>query len=94
MAVAVVAIVAATTVVPTAAGSVHVPVLELGRTALEIKSAVGAEPWSYPVWVRNENGLLNWILGLAAARLRPPAWEPRNVFRTLAPPDGVVAQAG
>jgi hypothetical protein len=71
-----------------------VPVLELGRTALEIKSAVGAEPWSYPVWVRNENGLLNWILGLAAARLRPPAWEPRNVFRTLAPPDGVVAQAG
>ena len=69
------------------------PLLELGRTALEIKSAVGAEPWSYPVWVRHDNGFLNWILGLAVARMRPPAWEPRHVFRTSAPPDGAVANA-
>lgn len=71
-----------------------VPSLELGRTALEIKSAVGAEPWSYPIWVRNENRFLNWFLGLAAERLRSPAWEPRHVFRTLASPGGAVAESG
>lgn len=71
-----------------------VPAVHLGRTALEIKSAVGAEPTSYPVWVRHENGVLNWLLGLAAARLRPTPWEPRNVFGGGGPGDGAAAPAG
>lgn len=58
-----------------------VPVLELGRTALEIKSGVGALPWSFPVWARHENGLLHWLMGLAAARLRRPLWEHRHALQ-------------
>ena len=59
----------------------RLPVVELGRTALEIKSAVGAEPSSFPIWVHHPNPLLHWLLGLAAARVRPTAWVPRRAFR-------------
>jgi len=59
----------------------RLPVVELGRTALEIKSAVGAEPSSFPIWVHHPNPLLHWLLGLAAARVRPTGWTPRRAFR-------------
>lgn len=74
--------------------SAAVPVLELGRTALEIKSAAGAEPVAYPVWVRNENRFLNWILGLSVRRIRPPEWEPRHVFGIRTRDDSVQVRAG
>ena len=59
----------------------ELPVVELGRTALEIKSAVGAQPSSFPLWVRHPNALMHWLLGFAAARVRPTTWSPRHVFR-------------
>lgn len=68
------------------------PLVELGRTALEIKSAVGAQPRLYPVWSRHHNVVLNWLLGLAAARLRTPAWEPRRAFLIASNSSGLMTQ--
>lgn len=72
----------------------RVPVLELGRTALEIKSSTGAEPVTYPVWVRNRNRFLNWVLGLSVQRIRPPEWKPRHVFGERIRDDDVRVRAG
>lgn len=54
--------------------------LGLGRTALEIKSAVGAEPHPVAIYLRSPNGLLHRLLAYAVARLALPAWTPRHPF--------------
>ena len=56
----------------------------LGRTALEIKSAVGATPSEIPVYVRHPSFLMHSVLGWAAGGLPTPTWTPRNPFREQA----------
>ncbi|HCH66533.1 MAG: hypothetical protein CL927_18005 [Deltaproteobacteria bacterium] len=53
----------------------------LGRTALEIKSAVGARPTELPVYIRHPSPVMHFILGWAAGALPTPTWTPRNPFR-------------
>jgi len=53
----------------------------LGRTALEIKSAVGAVPTEIPLYVRHPSALLHPVLGWAAGSIPSPTWTPRNPFR-------------
>jgi hypothetical protein len=54
--------------------------LELGRTALEIKSTVGAQPAGFDVYVRHANSLLHAALGAVLARVPAVDWEPRHAF--------------
>lgn len=56
----------------------------LGRTALEIKSAVGATPTEIPVYVRHPSFVMHSMLGWAAGALPTPTWTPRNPFREQA----------
>ena len=53
----------------------------LGRTALEIKSAVGATPNELPVYIRHPSFLMHSVLGWAAGALSTPDWTPRSPFR-------------
>ena len=53
----------------------------LGRTALEIKSAVGAVPTEIPLYVRHPSALMHPVLGWAAGSIPSPTWTPRNPFR-------------
>ncbi len=52
----------------------------LGRSALEIKSAIGAEPHDVPVYIRHPSALLHPVIGWAASTLPTPSWIPRNPF--------------
>ncbi len=62
----------------------------LGRTALEIKSAVGATPDDMPVYVRHPSFVMHTMLGWAAGALPTPDWTPRNPFHE---PTSVLAAA-
>lgn len=56
--------------------------LNLSRTALEIKSSVGAEPHEMNIYLRHENALINKMLPFALARIVPKNdWEPRSPFK-------------
>jgi len=57
----------------------------LGRTALEIKSAVGAVPTEIPLYVRHPSALLHPVLGWAAGSIPSPSWTPRNPFQEQLP---------
>ena len=59
--------------------------LELGRTALEIKSAIGAQPHRFPVYVRHPGWVLHRALGFAVRRMQAPAFTRRHPFH--APPE-------
>lgn len=59
--------------------------LHLGRTALEIKSAVGAQPQRFPVFVRAPGLLLDLVLGRAVRRLERVSFQPRHPFPAAAP---------
>ncbi len=59
-----------------------IPSTTLGRTALEIKSAVGATPTERPVYIRHPSFLMHSVLGWAAGALPTPSWTPRSPFRT------------
>jgi len=54
----------------------------LGRTALEIKSAVGATPTEVPVYIRHPSALMHSVLGWVAGGLPSTTWTPRNPFRS------------
>jgi hypothetical protein len=54
--------------------------LDLGRTALEIKSSMGARPYDFPIYVRHPSPPLNWLLGFGAARVPGPEWVARSPF--------------
>jgi hypothetical protein len=56
----------------------------LGRTALEIKSAVGATPSEVPVYIRHPSFWMHSVLGWAAGGLPTPEWTARNPFREQA----------
>lgn len=52
------------------------------RTAMEIKSSVGAEPNEMYCYIRASNRITNTILPRAIEYLRPPAdWVPRSPFK-------------
>ncbi|MEZ4961511.1 MAG: GNAT family N-acetyltransferase [Saprospiraceae bacterium] len=52
------------------------------RTAMEIKSSVGAEPFEMYCYIRANNRLMNKILPSVLEYLRPPAdWVPRSPFK-------------
>ncbi len=52
------------------------------RTAMEIKSSVGAEPFEMYCYIRANNRLMNKILPPVLEYLRPPAdWVPRSPFK-------------
>lgn len=52
----------------------------LGRTALEIKSTVGAAAQPMPVYVRAPGWLLAALLRRAIPRIPPPVWTPRRAL--------------
>ena len=61
------------------AGSSH---LNLSRTALEIKSSVGAEPHGMNIYLRHESTWINRILPFVLSRIVPQKdWQPRSPFR-------------
>lgn len=56
-------------------------VLDLGRTAMEIKSSVGAVPVNYPVFVKLKNPVLNSLACMLAGKSEPEPWVQRHPFR-------------
>ena len=59
-----------------------VMVLDYGRTALEIKSSVGAQASDFPVVVRSNYSWVNRLLGpLIRAVHQPPDWRQRNPYK-------------
>lgn len=62
-------------------------VLDYGRTALEIKSSVGAEPRLYATLLRLRNPVLNHLVpSFVPAVFTPAPWQQRHPFRTADPP--------
>lgn len=56
--------------------------LNLSRTALEIKSSVGAEPYEMDIYLRHHNGFLNKQLPWILDRIVPDNdWQPRSPFK-------------
>ena len=56
--------------------------LNLSRTALEIKSSVGAEPHEMFIYLKVQNKLLNRILPFIMERVVPVnEWQPRSPFK-------------
>jgi hypothetical protein len=56
--------------------------LDMGRTAMEIKSSVGAVPYELPVYLKMKNPLLNGIACVIAGKSAPEPWIQRHPFRT------------
>lgn len=55
--------------------------LYLGRTASEIKSAVGAEAYELKCYIRHRNPLSNRIIKPFVDNLKPSFWVPRSPFK-------------
>lgn len=60
-----------------------VKVLYFGRTALEIKSTLGAEPLDMFLFVKHNNAITNSILGTVMANLKQAEWIQRRPFKGL-----------
>ncbi|MEZ4686665.1 MAG: GNAT family N-acetyltransferase [Bacteroidia bacterium] len=56
--------------------------LDMGRTALEIKSCLGATPVQYFLHIRFRYPCVHALIKPVFNRLSPAAWEPRNPFST------------
>ena len=56
--------------------------LDLGRTALEIKSCLGAEPRQMFLHIRFRYPCVHALIKPVFRRLGPTPWEPRNPFST------------
>jgi predicted N-acyltransferase len=52
-----------------------------GRTALEIKSTVGAAPYKLACYMRFHNKLLNTVIKTVVSGLGPKDWTPRSPFK-------------
>ncbi|MFM7903175.1 MAG: hypothetical protein ACKPAD_14480 [Bacteroidota bacterium] len=52
-----------------------------GRTALEIKSTVGAAPYKLACYIRFHNKLLNTVVKTVVSGLGPKDWTPRSPFK-------------
>ncbi len=59
----------------------RVELLDLGRTAMEIKSTVGAIPIDLSVYMKLKNPLLNGLACMMAGSETPEAWIQRHPFR-------------
>lgn len=55
--------------------------IDLARTAMEIKSTMGAEPQTYSLLVRHLNGFTNSIVRRFIQNLRPKEWVQRKPFK-------------
>lgn len=55
--------------------------VHLGRTALEIKSTVGAEPKRLPILVRHRRATVNRAVAFAMRFVEAVQWTPRNPFK-------------
>lgn len=56
--------------------------LNLSRTALEIKSSVGAEPLEMSIFLRSENKIINRFLPAILDKTVPKnEWQPRSPFK-------------
>lgn len=55
--------------------------LSLGRTALEIKSSIGALPRPMTCYLRHANPVGNRLLRPLVAQISPSPWSPRSPFR-------------
>lgn len=55
--------------------------IDLARTAMEIKSTVGAEPEQYQLMVKHLNGITNSIVKRFIQNLRPKEWTQRRPFK-------------
>jgi hypothetical protein len=55
--------------------------IDLARTAMEIKSTVGAEPQEYQLMVKHLNGITNSILKRFIQNIRPKEWTQRRPFK-------------
>ena len=62
--------------------AVHAHNLVLSRTAMEIKSSVGAEPRNMYLYMKSTNSIMNRILGKALDYFVPEQdWQPRSPFK-------------
>lgn len=55
--------------------------IDLARTAMEIKSTMGAEPHNYHLMVKHLNPLTNSILKRFIQNIRPKEWTQRKPFK-------------
>lgn len=55
--------------------------LDLARTAMEIKSTMGAEPHNYQLMVKHLNSFTNSILKRFIQNIRPKEWTQRRPFK-------------
>ena len=60
-----------------------VKTLYFGRTALEIKSTLGAEPRDMFLFVKHNNSITNSIVGSVMANLKQAEWIQRRPFRDV-----------
>jgi len=57
--------------------------IDLARTAMEIKSTMGAEPHNYQLLVKHLNGFTNSIVKRFINNLRPKEWVQRKPFKIV-----------
>jgi hypothetical protein len=55
--------------------------IDLARTAMEIKSTIGAEPQNYQLMVKHLNPITNSIVKRFIQNLRPKEWTQRKPFK-------------
>lgn len=55
--------------------------IDLARTAMEIKSTMGAEPQQYQLLVKHLNGITNSIVKRFIQNIRPKEWTQRRPFK-------------
>lgn len=55
--------------------------INLGRTASEIKTTVGAKPHELICYIKPQNTVSKWIMKPFMQFLQPSAWIPRNPFK-------------
>lgn len=56
--------------------------LSFGRTALEMKTTVGAIPESHSAWIKLSNGMLNGLIKYMLPEKPSDDWIPRNPFKS------------
>lgn len=57
--------------------------IHFGRTATEIKTTVGAQPYPLQAYLKMNNSLLNASLPYFLNRIKPPEYTVRNPFREI-----------
>ncbi len=55
--------------------------VEFGRTGLEIKSTIGAQPIEYSTYIKLTNKVIHHQVASIINNLKTEAWQPRNPFK-------------